>query len=134
MPRKATEPDKQLLERLAELDLWRQQAKEADDAAKKLSPTCIDGMLQLGIKSVIFSANGRDRRATLVEPTKTTVDDTGLLAALTPAQRKLVSRTVVDKEALAEAIDAGMIDVKKIAPFVHNESGTKSIRISGSGQ
>ena len=124
---------KKLAELLAELDQWRQQAKDADAVAKKLQVTAVTAMKKMKEEddtgTIVFDSMGRSRRATLIEPTKTIIDEEGLLDSLTPAQRKLITRTVIDQSALSDAIDRGKINAREISKHITTEDGTPSIRI-----
>jgi hypothetical protein len=130
-PVKEADPVATLSELLGELDQWRQQAKQADEMAKKISKEAILAMKELNVKTITFQLPGidRKRRATLIEPQKTVVWPS-LLDELTPAQRKLVTRTVLDMEKLSDAIDRGKISVVIVDKHSNVEEGTPSIRIS----
>lgn len=125
------DPVATLSELLGELDQWRQQAKQADEMAKKISKEAILAMKELNVKTITFQMPGVDRRrrATLIEPQKTVVHES-LLSELTPTQRKLVTRQVLDVGLLSDAIDRGKISVVLVDKHSNVEEGTASIRIS----
>ena len=128
MPKK--EPVDALAELLAELDTWRQEAKAAEKRAGDLSAKGIPVMKQLGIKQLRFTNHAdRTRTATLSEPEVTTLDEEGLLAALKPAQRKLIERVSIDRVALSDAIDTGKIRAELVAKFFDTNPGTPRITI-----
>ena len=119
-----------LADMLAELDDWRQESKAAGKRAEDLSTKGIPLMKQLGIKSLRFKNHAdKTRTATLSEPEVTTLDEEGLLAALKPAQRKLIERVSVDRVALSDAIDTGKIAPATVAKFFDTNPGTPRITI-----
>jgi hypothetical protein len=80
---------------------------------------------------VIGEENADETRVTIVRPTTLKINEAGLEKALSPAQWKLITKKVVDKKALEDAVVRGKIDPTVVADNSNEVASKPYLRITG---
>lgn len=70
-------------------------------------------------------------KVTIVRPTQLKIDEVGLEKALTKSQWSSVTKTVVDKKALEDAVVRGKIDATVVADHTKEVKAKPYLRITG---
>lgn len=86
------------------------EAKKAKEASDVLKQKIVDEFARRGTKALEHSGV----KMTIVTPQTVTYDAQGLLARLTPEQRRLVTTRTLDVEALSRAVQEGAIKMRLV--------------------
>lgn len=83
------------------------------------------------LETITVGEVGAEVKVTIVRPTTLKIDEAGLESALTKPQWKLVTKQVVDKKALEDAVVRGKIDANIVAENSKEVASRPYLRITG---
>lgn len=117
---------------LLELATIKARIEALAEAKAEVEERLIAAMSSKGQKTVTVSAQDGDIKGTLVAGTRIIIDEEKLRGALTAAQWKKVSKSVLDKEKLEAHMVTGDVDPNIVASASTEKDVKPYIRVSGS--
>jgi len=119
------------IERL--LDLQRDTKASLTDLQEVLDATNAKIFSYLeanSIETITVGEKGEQTKATIVRPTQLKIDEDGLQSALSDAIWKLVTKRVIDKKALEDAVARGKVEPEVISTHSKEVATKPYLRIT----
>ncbi len=116
-----------------ELDEFIEAKQAMEDAQRRLElaqQNLVERMTREQRKTFVKTTDGKVYRATYVQAIRTQVNEEGLKKAIGAVRFRKVSKQVLDKRLLEEALEAGTIDPVVVGQFVTEVPNRPSIRLS----
>lgn len=116
--------------RVARLQELKQERDAIDAEIKEMQQEVIDALDELNEKSISVDIEGRQVKATKVEPVRTTIDEASLKRALGEKSWMKVSTRILDKKKLEAFIATGEIDAMVVAECTTENPSSPYIKIT----
>jgi hypothetical protein len=104
---------------------------DLDAQLTKLKEKIFGHLEDNALETLEVGEEGSVIRVTIVRPTTLKIDEAGLEQALTKPQWKLITKQVVDKKALEDAVVRGKIDTNIVADQTKEVASKPYLRITG---
>ena len=104
---------------------------DLDAQLTKLKEKIFSHLEDNALETLEVGEEGSVIRVTIVRPTTLKIDEAGLEQALTKPQWKLITKQVVDKKALEDAVVRGKIDTNIVADQTKEVASKPYLRITG---
>lgn len=102
-----------------------------DERLTKVKKTLMEKLESAELETLTVGEEGSEIKVTIVRPTTLKLNEAGLEKDLSPAQWKLVTKKVVDKKALEDAVVRGKIDPTVVADNSNEVASKPYLRITG---
>lgn len=102
-----------------------------DERFGKVKEELMKTMEKHELETVVVGDEGSEARVTVVRPTTLKINEAGLEQALTKAQWKSITKQVIDKKALEDAVVRGKIDPTVVADNSNEVASKPYLRITG---
>ena len=102
-----------------------------DERLNKVKKTLMEKLESAELETLTVGEEGSEIKVTIVRPTTLKLNEAGLEKELSPAQWKLITKKVVDKKALEDAVVRGKIDPTVVADNSNEVASKPYLRITG---
>jgi hypothetical protein len=116
--------------RIVRLQELKQERDAIDAEIKAMQQEVIDALDDLNEKSISVDIEGRQVKATKVEPVRTTIDENSLKRALGEKAWMKVSTRILDKKKLEAYIATGEVDAMVVAECTTENPSSPYIKIT----
>ena len=102
-----------------------------DERLTKVKKTLMEKLESAELETLTVGEEGSEIKVTIVRPTTLKLNEAGLEKELSAAQWKLITKKVVDKKALEDAVVRGKIDPTVVADNSNEVASKPYLRITG---
>ena len=102
-----------------------------DERLTKVKKTLMEKLESAELETLTVGEEGSEIKVTIVRPTTLKLNEAGLEKDLSSAQWKLITKKVVDKKALEDAVVRGKIDPTVVADNSNEVASKPYLRITG---
>ncbi len=104
---------------------------ELESRLNKIKSKLMDKLEEYELETIVLGDEGEGVKVTIVRPTTLKIDENGLQQALTNAQWKSITKQVIDKKALEDAVVRGKIDAVTVSDHTKEVASRPYLRITG---